>query len=77
MTTRQNLVAFLLTGVASAIAFWYCCNWWVYVEYEDGSRLLKFEMPWWVQLSVSSTFGIIVGGCLVSIIALAGVMWKK
>lgn len=52
---------FLALAVLIAFVFWHQTNWWVYVE-DDPEPILKFEMPWWVQVPVSAVVGVLGGG---------------
>lgn len=47
---------FLASAVLIALVFWHQANWWVYVE-DEPEPILKFELPWWIQVPVSAGVG--------------------
>ena len=72
MTIRAYLFVFLGFGGLVGFVFWWLTDWWAYVDFPDGP-MPKFEMPWWIQLPVSSTVGCSGGLAAVAVVKL--VIW--
>src|SRR5262249_13317448 len=60
-------VLFLASAALIAFVFWHHANWGVYVE-DDPEPILKFELPWWVQVLVSAAVGAAGAGIIVMVV---------
>ena len=66
MNGRRYGLIFLIASIGIGISYWWQADWWAYVEFPDR-RSPKFELPWWVQLPISSIVGCVGGGCAVAV----------
>ncbi len=76
MNNLRYASVFLVVALATGFAYWWQQDWWADVELSNGP-VPKFELPWWVQLPVSSLVGGF-WGCL-AVLALAAVkrFWPR
>jgi hypothetical protein len=65
---------FFCSALVTALVFWHQARWWVYVE-DDPEPILKFELPWWIQVPASAVVGAVCGGSLVLLVR--GVAHRK
>ena len=63
------LVLIIITTLILAFLFWQQANWWVYVE-DDPEPILKFEIPLWIQILLSTIVGFIGAGLLAGLVSL-------
>lgn len=72
---RNFLVLFLFIAIASSCIFWRTQNWMVCIERDTWCEP-KFEIPLAIQLTVSSLFGLLIGGLAVGLTLLVAWVWR-
>jgi hypothetical protein len=69
MRKCPDQLLFICSALLIGLVFWHQANWWVYVD-DDPEPILKFELPWWLQVPAAVIVGALGATLLLVCLAL-------